>query len=62
MNNTMKAMVLEAPDTPLHMREVACPLPGPGEVLLRVSACGVCRTELRQGLIQGTAVLQCGNQ
>lgn len=46
MNNTMKAMVLEAPGTPLHMREVARPLPGPGEVLLRVSACGVCRTDL----------------
>jgi len=46
MNNTMKAMVLEAPGTPLQMHEVARPLPGPGKVLLRVSACGICRTDL----------------
>ena len=31
---------------PLRLRERAVPAPGPGEVLVRVSACGVCRTDL----------------
>jgi propanol-preferring alcohol dehydrogenase len=31
---------------PLQLKEVAEPLPGPGEVLLKVLACGVCRTDL----------------
>ena len=46
----MKAMVLEQPAAvesgPLLFRDVAEPRPGPGELLLRVSACGVCRTDL----------------
>ncbi len=43
---TMRAMVLEAPRTPLRLRQVAVPRPGPGQLLLRVQACGVCRTDL----------------
>ncbi len=43
---TMRAMVLEAPKRPLVLRELPVPVPGPGEVLLRVEACGVCRTDL----------------
>ncbi|AEN72068.1 zinc-binding alcohol dehydrogenase family protein [Rhodothermus marinus SG0.5JP17-172] len=43
---TMRAMVLEAPGRPLVLRELPVPEPGPGEVLLRVEACGVCRTDL----------------
>lgn len=39
-------MVFEAPGRPLVLREVARPVPGPGQVLVRVSACGVCRTDL----------------
>jgi len=39
-------MVLEQSGQPLRMREVADPEPGPGQVLIRVSACGVCRTDL----------------
>jgi propanol-preferring alcohol dehydrogenase len=39
-------MVLEHPGTPLVETEVADPEPGPGEVLVRVLACGVCRTDL----------------
>jgi alcohol dehydrogenase, propanol-preferring len=31
---------------PLVLEEAADPVPGPGEVLLRVSCCGVCRTDL----------------
>ena len=42
----MKAMVLERPGTPLALREVPVPHPGPGQVLVRVEACGVCRTDL----------------
>jgi propanol-preferring alcohol dehydrogenase len=39
-------MVLEAPGRPLAAAEPADPVPGPGEVLLEVAACGVCRTDL----------------
>ncbi|MDQ7006488.1 MAG: zinc-dependent alcohol dehydrogenase family protein [Acidobacteriota bacterium] len=42
----MKAMVLEQPGLPLALREVDDPHPGPGQVLLRVRACAVCRTDL----------------
>ncbi len=42
----MRAMVLEAPRTPLVMRERAIPQPGPGEMLIEIAACGVCRTDL----------------
>jgi propanol-preferring alcohol dehydrogenase len=39
-------MLLDAPGTPLHLAEVPDPDPGPGEVLLEVAACAVCRTDL----------------
>ena len=42
----MRAMVLEAPGRPLVERELPEPKAGPGQVLLRVRACGVCRTDL----------------
>jgi propanol-preferring alcohol dehydrogenase len=42
----MKAMVLERQGTPLVERDLAVPDPGPGQVLLRVRACAVCRTDL----------------
>jgi alcohol dehydrogenase, propanol-preferring len=42
----MRAMLLDAPGTPLRAAEVDAPEPGPGQVLLRVHACGVCRTDL----------------
>ena len=46
----MKAAVLYAPapiaQRPLVIKEVPKPSPGPGKVLLRVLACGVCRTDL----------------
>ena len=42
----MKAMVLDRPCRPLVAREVATPEPGPRQVLVRVGACGVCRTDL----------------
>jgi alcohol dehydrogenase, propanol-preferring len=42
----MRAMVLDRPRTPLVMRERATPAPGPGEILVEIAACGVCRTDL----------------
>lgn len=39
-------MVLDSPKTSLRLAEVRTPEPGPGQVLLRVRACGVCRTDL----------------
>ena len=42
----MRAMVLDAPGTPLRAAQVERPEAGPGQVLLRVRACGVCRTDL----------------
>ncbi|NOZ78456.1 MAG: zinc-dependent alcohol dehydrogenase family protein [Acidobacteria bacterium] len=42
----MRAMVLDEPGKPLELRQVPVPEPGPGQVLLRVRACGVCRTDL----------------
>ena len=46
----MKAAVLSSPreasQRPLEIRDIPQPQPGPGQVLLRVRACGVCRTDL----------------
>ena len=42
----MKAMVLERPRTPLRHLELPTPSPRAGEVLVKVAACGVCRTDL----------------
>ena len=51
----MRALMLDgiAPvdDSPLAMRDVEEPSPGPGEVKVRVIACGVCRTDLH--IIEG---------
>jgi propanol-preferring alcohol dehydrogenase len=42
----MHAMVLAAPGAPLRYEPREDPTPGPGEVRVKVSACGVCRTDL----------------
>ncbi len=42
----MHAMQLRAPHSPLHAAELDNPRPGPGQVVIRVAACGVCRTDL----------------
>ncbi|MGZ5803975.1 MAG: zinc-dependent alcohol dehydrogenase family protein [Rhizomicrobium sp.] len=42
----MHAMRLEKPGQPLVAVDLPNPVPGPGEVRLRVGACGVCRTDL----------------
>jgi propanol-preferring alcohol dehydrogenase len=47
----MRALVLDQPGSiasgPLRLRTVPDPVPGPGELLLRVAACAVCRTDLQ---------------
>ena len=45
-DDRMRAMVLERPGTPLRLQHRAPPTPGEGQALVRVSACGVCRTDL----------------
>jgi alcohol dehydrogenase, propanol-preferring len=51
----MRAMVLTKPapieSHPLRLEEVPVPTPGPGEILVRISACGVCRSNLH--MIEG---------
>ena len=51
----MRAMLLEqqAPieSSPLKLRDVADPIPGAGEVRIRVSCCAICRTDLH--IIEG---------
>jgi alcohol dehydrogenase, propanol-preferring len=42
----MRAMMLDAPRTPLVMREQGNPAPAPDEILVEIAACGVCRTDL----------------
>jgi alcohol dehydrogenase, propanol-preferring len=42
----MRAMLFDAPGRPLRPAEVAEPKPEPGQLLIEVGACGVCRTDL----------------
>lgn len=42
----MRAVVLDAPRRPLRLTTLPDPVPGAHELLLRVRACGVCRTDL----------------
>jgi alcohol dehydrogenase, propanol-preferring len=42
----MHAMALDSPRTPLREVDLPMPKPGPEQVLVRVRACGVCRTDL----------------
>ncbi len=42
----MRAMILERPGVPLRLQEVPVPSPAASQVLVRVHACGVCRTDL----------------
>lgn len=42
----MRAVVWDGPGRPLGVEEVPDPVPGPGEVLVRVAATGVCHTDL----------------
>ena len=42
----MRCMQLDRPGEPLVLRERPIPRPGPGELLIEIQACGVCRTDL----------------
>jgi propanol-preferring alcohol dehydrogenase len=42
----MQAMLLERAGEPLKPAEIAVARPGPGQILIKVAACGVCRTDL----------------
>ena len=42
----MKAAVFHGPNQPLRIEEVPTPAPAAGEILVKVSACGVCHTDL----------------
>jgi propanol-preferring alcohol dehydrogenase len=44
--DTMRAMVLEAAGRPLAEKTLPLPVPLPGQVLVKIIACGVCRTDL----------------
>ena len=42
----MRAMVLRRPGQGLVLEQMPEPVPGPGQILLQIEACGVCRTDL----------------
>ena len=65
----MHAMVLKEVGKPLVPAELPRPRPQPGQVLVKILACGVCRTDLhvnvaladlRRGAVHGAAVLVMG--
>src|SRR5690348_3674721 len=43
---TMRAMVLEVPHQPLVLKTLPVPTPSTQEVLVKIIACGICRTDL----------------
>lgn len=61
----MRAVRYHGPKQPLRLEEVPRPDPGPGEVLVRVTAAGICHTELHflSGLLDlGIAPLTLGHE
>ena len=46
MSSKMQAAVVEAFGKPLVLREWNVPSPGPGQILVKTEACGVCHTDL----------------
>jgi len=46
MSSKMQAAVVEAFGKPLKLRELEIPAPGPGQILVKTEACGVCHTDL----------------
>ncbi|MEP7102231.1 MAG: alcohol dehydrogenase catalytic domain-containing protein, partial [Burkholderiales bacterium] len=46
MAKKMQAAVVEAFGKPLKLIEIDVPTPGPGEILVKTEACGVCHTDL----------------
>ncbi|GAA5022153.1 hypothetical protein GCM10025794_08700 [Massilia kyonggiensis] len=46
MSKMMKAAVVRAFGQPLYIEDAPVPVPGPGQVLVKIEACGVCHTDL----------------
>jgi propanol-preferring alcohol dehydrogenase len=46
MGGTMQAAVVERFGSPLAIRELEIPSPGPGQILVKTESCGVCHTDL----------------
>lgn len=46
MTRMMKAAVVRAFGQPLYIEDAPIPVPGPGQVLVKIEACGVCHTDL----------------
>src|ERR671910_1118796 len=44
--SAMKAMLLDRAGAPLQPAELDVPQPAPGQLLIKVASCGVCRTDL----------------
>lgn len=42
----MKAAILRAPRAPIEIAELPKPQPGPGEILIKMEACGICHSDL----------------
>jgi S-(hydroxymethyl)mycothiol dehydrogenase len=53
MAHQVRGVVSQSPGSPVGLAQVVVPDPGPGEVLVRVQACGVCHTDLhyREGAV-----------
>ena len=49
----MKAAIYDAPGKPLRIAEVPDPRPGPGQAVIKVSACGVCGSDLHATTPEG---------
>src|SRR5260221_11535704 len=45
-NDSMRAMVIHRPGEPLRLEDRDVPSPAAGQILVKVHACGVCRTDL----------------
>lgn len=42
----MRAMILDTPKTPLKLVQIPIPIPKANQVLIKIAACGICRTDL----------------
>lgn len=64
MTNQVRGVVVLAPDEPVQVVTIEVPDPGPGEVLVAVQACGLCRTDLhyRAGTITDAFPILLGHE
>ena|SRR5215472_14061815 len=46
MSELMKGAIVREFGAPLRIEEIRIPTPGPGQILVKVAACGVCHTDL----------------